>query len=115
MRRKGSSPIRVIIEATYPTADHKQKSRWVRALEFAAEEKTPAKELIELFRSRGGIAGCAAHAAKLAPKRTVSRDDWAPRNKKTYVEAAAKRRSEKPASAVRAEDKLTWMSWFDPD
>jgi hypothetical protein len=78
-RRKGTSPIRVIIDATFASADPKQKSRWVRALEFAAEEKTPAKELCELFRSKGGVAGCARAVARLDPKRTPTRDDWAPR------------------------------------
>jgi hypothetical protein len=31
-RRKGTSPIRVLVEATVPGADLRQKSRWVRAL-----------------------------------------------------------------------------------
>ena len=31
VRRKGMSPVRVLIEATLPEADFKQKSRWVRA------------------------------------------------------------------------------------
>src|SRR5882672_8820846 len=31
-RRKGMTPIRVLIEATIPRADFKQKSRWVREL-----------------------------------------------------------------------------------
>src|SRR5258705_10637210 len=34
VRRKGMSPIRVLIEATLPEAELKQKSRWVRALEY---------------------------------------------------------------------------------
>src|SRR3954452_23545704 len=29
VRRKGMSPIRVLLEATLPSADFKQKSRWV--------------------------------------------------------------------------------------
>ena len=75
--RKDTSPIRTIIEATFPTEPLKQKSRWVRALEFAAEEKTPAKELKELFRSKGGVSGCASNAARFDPKRRTNRDDWA--------------------------------------
>jgi hypothetical protein len=74
--RKGTSPIRTIIEATFPTEALKQKSRWVRALEFAAEEKTAAKELKELFRSKGGVSGCAGNAARFDPKRRTNRDDW---------------------------------------
>src|SRR4051812_1952616 len=34
VRRKSMSPIRILIEATIPNADLKQKSRWVRALEY---------------------------------------------------------------------------------
>jgi hypothetical protein len=77
--RKGSSSLRTIIEATYPAAGLKQKSRWVRALEFVTEEKTPAQELDELFRSKGGVAGCARAAARFDPKRETERDDWAER------------------------------------
>src|ERR1035437_5423870 len=35
-RRKGTSPARTLIDATFPALDPKQKSRWSRALEFAA-------------------------------------------------------------------------------
>src|SRR5437660_8381250 len=38
VRRKGMSPIRVLIEAILPEADLKQKSRWVRALEYVYSE-----------------------------------------------------------------------------
>jgi hypothetical protein len=75
--RKGTSPFRIIIEATFPTENFKQKSRWVRALEFAADEKTPAKDLEELFCLKGGVAGCARKAARSDPKRRTDRDDWA--------------------------------------
>ena len=37
-RRTGMSPIRVLVEATLPSADPKQKSRWVRALEYVNSE-----------------------------------------------------------------------------
>lgn len=36
VHRKGMSPIRVLVEATLPDADFKQKSRWVRAMEMLA-------------------------------------------------------------------------------
>jgi hypothetical protein len=75
--RKDTSAIRIIIEATFPIATSKQKSRWVRALQFAAEENTRSKELKELFRSKGGVAGCAQAAARRDPRRETLRDDWA--------------------------------------
>src|ERR1700722_11192509 len=43
VRRKGTNPIRILIEATLPGANLKQKSRWVRALEYAYSENVPAK------------------------------------------------------------------------
>jgi hypothetical protein len=66
--RKGISPLRTLIEATLPSADAKQKSRWVRALQFAWSKDTPASDLNGFFRARGGIAGCARLAAKKQPK-----------------------------------------------
>jgi hypothetical protein len=75
--RRGTSPFRIIIEATFPTEELKQKSRWVRALEFAVEEKTSANDLEDLFRSKGGVSGCASNAARFDPKRRTNRDDWA--------------------------------------
>ena len=39
--RKGTSPIRILIDATLPDAHLKQKSRWVRALEYANSERVP--------------------------------------------------------------------------
>lgn len=74
---KDTSPIRIIIEATCATEASKQKSRWVRALQYAADEKTAASDLEELFRLKGGVAGCASNAARFDPKRETARDDWA--------------------------------------
>jgi hypothetical protein len=76
-RRKGASPIRVLIEATFPSADSKQKSRWVRALQYASSEGASADELRSFFRSRLGVAGCAHLAAKHQPKQNRLRDAWA--------------------------------------
>jgi hypothetical protein len=114
-RRKGSSPLRVIVDATNAAAGSKQKSRWVRALEFAAKENTPSAGLSDLFRSKGGVAGCARQAARLAPKKTITRDDWTPRSRKPFVDAAPKRRSDKTASTMRAKEKFARMDWFDPN
>jgi hypothetical protein len=76
-RRKGTSPVRTLIDATFPVLDPKQKSRWSRALDFAALTKTTADDLPKLFKINLGIAGCARFAAKEKPKRNIDRDDWA--------------------------------------
>ena len=68
-RRKGTSPIRVLIDATFPALDPKQKSRWSRALEFAALTKATADDLPKLFKNSSGIAGCASFAAVRKPKK----------------------------------------------
>src|ERR1017187_4521922 len=75
-RRKGTSPVRTLIDATFPVLDPKQKSRWSRALEFAALTKTAPENLPELFKKHSGIAGCARFAAREKPKRNIDRNDW---------------------------------------
>jgi hypothetical protein len=75
-RRKGTSPVRTLIDTTFPALDPKQKSRWSRALEFAAPEKIAPKNLPQLFKTHSGIAGCARFAAKQKPKRDTKRNDW---------------------------------------
>jgi hypothetical protein len=37
--RKGTGPVRTLIDATFPALDPTQKSRWSRALEYAALTK----------------------------------------------------------------------------
>jgi hypothetical protein len=49
-RRKGTSPVRTLIDVTFPALDAKQKSRWSRALEFAALTKVTPKNLPNLFK-----------------------------------------------------------------
>jgi hypothetical protein len=41
--RKGTSPARTLIDATFPALDPKQKSRWSRALEYAALTKVESR------------------------------------------------------------------------
>jgi len=77
-QRKSTSPIRTLIEATFPGLDRKRKSRWSRALELAALAKTQPDQLIMLFKNHSGIAGCARLAADEKPKKNTYRDDWAP-------------------------------------
>jgi hypothetical protein len=77
VRRKGMSPIRVLIEATYVEADLKQKSRWVRALEYIYSENVSPSQLRKFIASRGGIAGCARLAAtRNGRKRRRDSGDW---------------------------------------
>jgi hypothetical protein len=74
--RKGTSPVRTLIDATFPALDPKRKSRWSRALGYAALTKVTAENLPRLFKSHSGIAGCACLAAKHKPKKNMYRDDW---------------------------------------
>jgi hypothetical protein len=76
-RRKGTNPVRTLIDATFPALDPKAKSQWSRALEFAALAKVSPDDLPGLFKSSAGIAGCARLAAKRKPKKQRYRDDWA--------------------------------------
>jgi hypothetical protein len=75
-RREGTSPVRTLIDVTFPALDPKQKSRWSRALEFAALTKTTPDDLPKLFKNYSGIAGCARFAAKQKPKKEMYRNDW---------------------------------------
>ena len=75
-RRKGTSPIRVLVEATLPNAELKQKSRWVRALEYLASEDVPTREFKRFIRANGGLAGCARLAAEVNRKRRRPGGDW---------------------------------------
>jgi hypothetical protein len=75
--RKGTSPARTLIDATFPGCDPKQKSRWSRALEFAALRKVTPDDLPKLFKNSSGIAGCARLATKRKPKKNPYRNDWA--------------------------------------
>jgi hypothetical protein len=73
--RKGMSPIRAIIEAVKPDNDFKQKSRWVRALEYVYSQAIPAKESRKFVRRHEGIAGCARLAVQVRRKRRRPRRD----------------------------------------
>jgi hypothetical protein len=75
-RRKGTGPVRTLIDVTFPALDAKQKSRWSRALEFAALTKVTPKNLPNLFKRYSGIAGCARFAAIQSPKKEPQREIW---------------------------------------
>jgi hypothetical protein len=76
VRRKGMSPIRVLIEATLPKANLKQKSRLVRALEYVYLENVLPSQFRKFVRTRGGIAGCAGLAVNVDRKRRRPGGDW---------------------------------------
>ena len=75
VRRKGMSPIRVLIEAALPNADVKQKSRWVRALEYVSSENVSLSQFRKFVRRHGGFAGCARLAVQVDRKRRRPRRD----------------------------------------
>ena len=74
--RKGTSPVRTLIDVTFPTLEPKQKSKWSRALEFAALTKARPEQLPKLFKRHSGIAGCARFAAIQSPKKEPQREYW---------------------------------------
>jgi hypothetical protein len=81
VRRKGMSPIRVLIDAVKPDADFKQKSRWVRALEYLSSQDVPVEGFRKFARRHGGVAGCARLAVQVdrkrrRPRRNCIEGDW---------------------------------------
>jgi hypothetical protein len=93
-RRKGTSPIRTLIDVTFPSLDPKQKSRWSRALELAALAKATPEQLPMLFKRHSGIAGCARLAAEQKPAKETYRDDWAVEHSVEREERIAQHRRE---------------------
>jgi hypothetical protein len=77
VRRKGTNPIRILIEATLPNAALKRKSRWVRALEYVSSEHVPPSQFRRFIRTHGGLAGCARLAVQAKRRRRRSGGDWA--------------------------------------
>ena len=76
VRRKSMSPIRVLIEAILPGADLKQKSRWVRALEYVYSENVSPPKFRKFVGTHGGVTGCARLAVSLYRKRGRPGGDW---------------------------------------
>jgi hypothetical protein len=75
--RKGTHPIRCIIDASSPEidaltkvdkeAEEKKRSRWTNALRYAVRDRATVKQsgLGGFFRSNGGVAGCATEMAAI--------------------------------------------------
>jgi hypothetical protein len=76
VRRKGMTSIRILIEAVLPDAAPKQKSRWVRALEYIYSQDVPAIKLRQFARRHDGLAGCARAAVEVKRKRRRSLRDY---------------------------------------
>jgi hypothetical protein len=87
--RRGMSPIRILIEAALLKTEIKQKSRWVRALEYASSENIPTKHFRKFLRQHGGLAGCARLAAKVSRKRKRIRRRLARLNRSGCIPFAA--------------------------
>jgi hypothetical protein len=90
-RRTSTSSVRTLIDATFSGLDSKQKSRWARALQFAALAKATPEQLPMLFKNYSGIAGCARLAAKQTPAKETYRDDWADEHSVEREERIAQR------------------------
>lgn len=81
VRRKGMSPIRVLIDAVNPEADLKQKSRWVRALDYLYSQDVPVEQFRKFAGRHGGVAGCSRLAVQInrkrrRPRRECAEGDW---------------------------------------
>lgn len=74
--RKGASPIRVLVEAALPDAHLKQKSRWVRALQYVYSANASPLRFRKFVRAKGGLASCARLAASTNRKRARPGGDW---------------------------------------
>jgi hypothetical protein len=60
IERRGSDPIRVIIDVIAPSAvDRKARCRWVAGLRFAWNREVAPKDFDSFCKKKGGIAGCA--------------------------------------------------------
>lgn len=69
---------RAMIDRECPEADLRQKSRWVRALQYADREYVDPLGFVAFLKRSGGISGCAAEVARKSPKRKTGRviDSW---------------------------------------
>jgi hypothetical protein len=64
--RKNTHTIRAIIDASSEDEDPRVKSKWTRALQYAANNGNKVKErgLVEFLEENGGVEGCAAKGTK---------------------------------------------------
>jgi len=64
--RKDVHPMRAIIDAS-SDADRKTRSRWMRALRYAWQERHTWEDFRGFLRDHGGVAGCARDFAAVQP------------------------------------------------
>ena len=72
---KNIEPFAAVISCTSPRkkVDAKARSKWARALMFAAEYKSPGEPLEHFIRRHGGINSCAAELSRLSRTQTKTR------------------------------------------
>jgi hypothetical protein len=63
--RAGTTPIRIVIDATASSQDRRPKSRWAQALEYALAKKAPPNRFKKFLDQNGGVIGCADAMAAL--------------------------------------------------
>jgi hypothetical protein len=78
MGREGGDkiePFAAVIKCTssQKKVDPKIRSKWVRAVTFAAETKAPSEPLDHFIRRHGGINACAAKLSRLRRTKTATR------------------------------------------
>jgi hypothetical protein len=74
--RNDHHTFRTMLIAANCSPEAKVLSRWTRALEYAREQMTRPDDLLRLFKSNGGVAGCARLAAREIPKHRTTRNSW---------------------------------------
>jgi hypothetical protein len=83
--RAGTTPIRIVIDATSSSDDRQEKSEWARALEYAITKKARRAGFLKFLRRNGGPSGCASKMAALTKQK---QNPWAGlREKKEKKEA----------------------------
>jgi hypothetical protein len=71
--RGGTTPVRIVIDATCSTQDRQAKSRWAQALEYAVAKNAPAFGFEQFLHKRGGVIGCANSMAALRKRNAALR------------------------------------------
>jgi hypothetical protein len=74
--RRGTHPIRTLIDVSVGAEDPKQISRWVQALLYVYSWKLPPSKVEWCLRSNGGIYGCARKQAILNKAARAKRGGW---------------------------------------
>jgi hypothetical protein len=76
--RAGTTPIRIVIDATASSQDRQPKSRWAQALEYALAKKAPPNRFKKFLDQNDGVIGCAdAMAALRKQNRRSKQGGWA--------------------------------------